>query len=120
MFVGVARFVLQIPGARSLKDRRQVVRSFRDRIKSRLGISAAEVGDAEKLQVAILGVSVVSSDSGICREMVDKARRIAEGLPEAILADARTEVLSFGAGGKELEARLGTENGDNAFAGEAE
>ncbi len=102
MFVGVARLVLQIPGARSLKDRRQVVRSFRDRVKSRLGISAAEVGDPGKFQIAVFGISVVSNDSSVCQEQLDKARHMASNLPEALLADVRTEVFSFGAGGKEM------------------
>ena len=41
MHVGVMRLVLEIPGARSLKDKRQVVRSFKERVKSRLSVSRA-------------------------------------------------------------------------------
>jgi uncharacterized protein len=102
VFVGVSRLVLQIPGARSLKDRRQVVKSFKERVKARLGVSMAEVGDVGRLQVASLGVSVVSGDSAVCHELLARVRAQAETLPEAILADVRTEVFSFGAGGKEL------------------
>lgn len=103
MYVGIARLVLQIPGARTLKDRRQVVRSFRDRIKARLSVSAAEVGETDKLQLAVVGVSVVSNDSQICYEQLTRVRSIAEGLPEALLAEVRSDVLSFGVGGKEME-----------------
>jgi uncharacterized protein YlxP (DUF503 family) len=102
VFVGVARLVLQIPGARSLKDRRQVVKSFKERVKARLGVSMAEVGDTERTQVATLGVSVVSGESALCHELLDKIRAQAQTLPEAILADVRSEVFSFGAGGKGL------------------
>lgn len=103
MFVGALRIVLQIPGARSLKDRRHVVKAFKDRVKAKLGVSVAELGDAEKLQRATLGISVVSGDSGLCQELLANVRNIAESLPEAILADARTEVFSFGRGGAGLE-----------------
>lgn len=99
MYVGVARLVLQIPGARTLKDRRQVVRSFKERLKARLGVSVAEVGDTEKVQVATFGVSVVSGDSAVCHELLTRVRAAAETLPEAILADYRVEVLPFGASG---------------------
>jgi uncharacterized protein len=102
VFVGVSRLVLQIPGARSLKDRRQVVKSFKERVKARLGVSMAEVGDVERLQVAVLGVSVVSADSGICHDLLARIRAQADTLPEAILADVRSEVFSFGDGGKEM------------------
>lgn len=103
MFVGALRIVLQIPGARSLKDRRHVVKAFKDRVKARLGVSVAELGDAEKLQQATLGISVVSGDSGLCHELLGNVRHIAQNLPEAILADARSEVFSFGRGGTGLE-----------------
>ena len=95
MYVGVARIVIQIPGARSLKDRRSVVRSFKERLKARLKVSAAEVGDPNKLQVANLGVSVVSSDASVCHELIDSVRSMASSLPEAVLADFRSEVFSF-------------------------
>ena len=69
MFVGVARIVVQIPGARSLKDRRAVVRSFKDRVGARLKISVAEVGDPERWQIATFGVAVVSSERARCEEL---------------------------------------------------
>lgn len=100
MFVGVARFVLQIPGARSLKDRRQVVRSLKDRLRARLPVSVAEVGDVERTQVATLGVAVVSGDSARCREVLDAARGMAGTAADALLADAAVEVVPFGTGGR--------------------
>jgi hypothetical protein len=103
MFVGVARIVVQIPGARSLKDRRVVVRSFKDRVRARLHISVAEVGDAERWQVATFGVTAVSSDRGRCEEVIGAAISIARSLPDAVVADVRTETLSFGRGGEGIK-----------------
>jgi len=99
MFVGVARMVLSVPGARSLKDKRQVVRSFRDRVRARLSASIAEVGDLERHQVATLGVSVVARDSAHCSALLSDVRHMAEGLREALLSDLATEIIAFGAGG---------------------
>ena len=42
MHVGVLRLTLHIPGARSLKERRKVVRSFKDRATAKLRASVAE------------------------------------------------------------------------------
>jgi uncharacterized protein len=102
MFVGVSRQVLQIPGARSLKDRRRVVKSLKDRLRARLPVSVAEVGDVERYQVATLGVAVVSADAARCREVLSRATSIAATLRDAVLADVATEVVSFGAGGSGL------------------
>jgi uncharacterized protein YlxP (DUF503 family) len=99
MFVAVARIVLSIPGARSLKDRRQVVRSFRDRARARLSVSIAEVGDLERYQVATLGAAVVGRDSAHCSELLSEVTRMARGLREALVADVATEIIPFGAGG---------------------
>jgi uncharacterized protein YlxP (DUF503 family) len=99
MFVGVARMVLSVPGARSLKDKRQVVRSFRDRVRARLSASIAEVGELERYQVATLGVTVVARDAQHCSALLSDVRHMAESLREALLADVATEIIPFGQGG---------------------
>ena len=99
MFIGVARQVLQIPGARSLKDRRRVVRSLKERLRARLPIAVAEVGDVERYQVATLGLAVVAADSARCREVLSHAASMAGSLRDAVLADVAVEILPFGHGG---------------------
>jgi uncharacterized protein YlxP (DUF503 family) len=99
MHVGVMRLTLEVVGARSLKDKRQVVKSFKERVKSRLGISIAEVDHHDKLQRATLGVAVVSGDAAICEEMLGKVTAMAGSLPGAVLADRASEIIPFGEGG---------------------
>lgn len=121
MFVGVSRLVIQIPGARSIKDRRRVVKSFKDRLRARLPVSVAEVGDAERLNLATLGVAVVSGDSARCDELMAAAVSMGRVLPDAILADVRTEVVSFGDAGQGVERgieSLDLGGGDLPWGGE--
>src|SRR5258707_348131 len=99
MHVGVMRLVLEIPGARSLKDKRQVVRSFKERVKSRLSVSIAEVGHLDKLQLATFGVAVVYGDAAMCEELLGRVTSMAGSLPDAILADRASEMIPFGEGG---------------------
>ncbi len=99
MHVGVMRLVLEVPGARSLKDKRQVVRSFKERVRSRLGVSIAEVGYRDKLQIAAFGVAVVSGDASVCEEMLHHVTSLASSLPNAQLADRATEIVPFGEAG---------------------
>lgn len=108
MFVGVARFVVQIPGAQSLKDRRQVVKSLKERLRARLRLSVAEVGDVKRYQLATLGLAVVGRDSGLCREALSRATALVGNAKDSILADCRTEVISFGEAGKGLSEGLET------------
>jgi uncharacterized protein len=106
MFVGVARIVLQIPGARSLKDRRRVVKGLKDRARARLPVSIAEIGDLERWQVATLGVSVVSNDSARCSEVLSHVASLASEARDALVADVATEVVSFGEGGKGIRGGI--------------
>jgi uncharacterized protein YlxP (DUF503 family) len=112
MFVGIARVVLRIPDSRSLKDRRQVVRSFKGRLTSRMNVSVAEVGDVERHQVATLGVVTVSRDSQLCRKVLDDVRHAATTLPDAILVDVRGEILSLGDNGSGMRGGIEEMLGD--------
>jgi uncharacterized protein YlxP (DUF503 family) len=105
------RLVLEIPGARSLKDKRQVVRSFKERVKSRIGVSIAEVDHHDKLQRATFGVAVVSGDAAVCEELLGRVTSLAGSLPDAILADRASEMIPFGEGG------LGVRGGIEELAG---
>jgi len=116
MFVGVARIVLQIPGARSLKDRRRVVKSLKDRARAKLPVSIAEVGDLERHQVATLGVSVVSNDSARCSEVLSHMASLAGSAHDALVADVATEIVSFGNGGSGIRGGIEQALDRGAFA----
>ena len=106
MFVGIQRLVLQIPGARSLKDRRHVVRSFKERVQARLRISVAEVGDLERPTYAVIAMAVVSNEASVCDELMAKAASMASTLSDAILADHATEIVPFGHGGSGIRGGI--------------
>jgi hypothetical protein len=80
---------LAIEHAQSLKDRRQVVRSLKDRLRHGFNISIAELDDALLWNRATLGVVAISSStaylSGQLREVEATARRLAVGLGCEIL-----------------------------------
>jgi uncharacterized protein YlxP (DUF503 family) len=106
MFVGVARIVLQIPGARSLKDRRRVVKGLKDRARAKLPVTIAEIGDLERHQVATLGVAVVSNDSARCSEVLSHMAALAGSAHDALVADVATEIVSFGNGGSGIRGGI--------------
>jgi uncharacterized protein YlxP (DUF503 family) len=80
---------LAIEHAHSLKDRRQAVRSLKDKLRHGFNISVAELDDALAWNRATLGVVAISSStaylSGQLREVEAAARRLAVGLGCEIL-----------------------------------
>jgi uncharacterized protein YlxP (DUF503 family) len=75
---------LSIEHAQSLKDRRQVVRSLKDKLRHSFNISIAELDDALLWNRATLGIVAISNSAsylaGQLREVESAARRLSVGL----------------------------------------
>jgi uncharacterized protein YlxP (DUF503 family) len=91
--LGVLQFTLLIRGARSLKDKRRVLRSIKDRYKSRFNISIAEVDDQEMHNKATLAMAMVGSDSEYVGSTLSKILEQVRYHPEAEVLDHRLEIL---------------------------
>jgi hypothetical protein len=80
---------ISIPHAQSIKDRRQVVRSLKDKLRHSFNVSVAELDDANLWNRATLGIVAISnSASYLAGQMqeVDKAiQRLATSLSAEIL-----------------------------------
>ena len=87
MFVGIVRIELHIPAARSLKDKRSVVRGLKDRIRQRVQAAVAEVDHQDLWQRAALGVAVVSGDKHQVDEKLQAVRSLVQATHEAELLD---------------------------------
>lgn len=94
MVIGAVSLRLHIPGAQSLKDKRRVVKSILARLQNTFNVSAAEVEDMDKWQVAILGMVTVSNDSQHANEVMSKAVDFIEGGHwDAEVLDYELEIL---------------------------
>ncbi len=83
-----------------------MIRSFKERVASRLRVTIAEVGDVELHQLATLGAVTVTRDSEECHRILNEIRKMADTLPAAVLMDIRGEVLSMGESGNELKGGI--------------
>jgi uncharacterized protein len=87
---------LTIPHAQSLKDRRQVVRSLKDRLRHGFNISIAELDNAELWNRATLGIAAISASTpyltGQVQEVDDALHRLANTLG-AEITDSWVEIL---------------------------
>jgi uncharacterized protein len=71
---------LSIPLSRSLKDRRQVVRSMKDRLRQGFNISVAELDEAITWQSAMLGIAAISSSRDYLRGLMEEVEQAATRL----------------------------------------
>jgi uncharacterized protein len=87
---------VEISHAQSLKDRRQVVRSMKDKLRHSFNLSIAELDDGIVWNRATLGIVAISNSTsyltGQMHIIDDAAQRIAVGLSAQIL-DSYSEIL---------------------------
>jgi uncharacterized protein YlxP (DUF503 family) len=73
---------LQIPGSRSLKSKRSVVKPIVERSKSRFGVAAAEVDFLDQWQRAELAFAAVGGSQGHVQEVLDAVERFVWSQPD--------------------------------------
>ena len=93
MVIGVLQFELIVPGAESLKDKRAVVRSVRDKLSRELRISVAEVGAHDNPTVAMMGAALVATDGPRAHELLDKAWNRLKELRDGQIGSVRREII---------------------------
>src|SRR5438105_15183981 len=94
MIVGSLRVRLLVRESRSLKDKRQVVRSIKDRLQNRFNISIAEVEALDHRQLAVLGMAVVSNEARHVRTVLDEIVQALRSHPVAEFLDHEVDVES--------------------------
>lgn len=92
MVVGAVEFRLKIMGARSLKEKRKVLKSLKDRL-SKMNISVSEVDDQDKWQAATLGIAVVSNDAGFINSVIDRITNILGNVADVEILSSNAEIL---------------------------
>jgi uncharacterized protein YlxP (DUF503 family) len=93
MVVGAMEVRLLVRDSRSLKDKRQVVRSVVDRLRDGFHVAAGEVDTLDDLRVITLGVAAVGSEVGAVKGLLTK---IADALRAHPIAEFLGVELSVG------------------------
>jgi uncharacterized protein YlxP (DUF503 family) len=98
MPIGKLTLELTIPHAQSLKDRRQVVRSLKDKLRHAFNLSVAEMNEGGTVwNRATIEVAVISSSTHSLTQHLESIDRAAHRLTQnlsAEVSDSWAEVLS--------------------------
>lgn len=93
-FAGLMVLDVHLPQSRSLKDKRQPLRSVRQRLRD-AGFSVSEVDHHDKWQRAQVAVSIVGRGSGDVERLLDDALRVFESRPDLEVSVRQRTVLSI-------------------------
>ena len=93
MIVGVLKIELAIFDARTLKDKRRVIASLKQKLRNRFNVSVAEVGYLDTPKRCRLGVSVVSRESRTAHSQLDQVVDLVRRASGASLLEYEREFL---------------------------
>lgn len=93
MIIGALTLDLAIFGAQSLKDKRRVILSVKQRLQNRFHVSVAEVAHADNPKQCQLGVAMVSQDSRVIHSHFDKIVDFVRGAKGLSVIDYHRELL---------------------------
>ena len=93
MVVGVLRVRFAIFEAMSLKDKRRVTKSLKDRLGARHNVSVAEVDDLDHRQAATLGIAMVANETRFVQSALSKIVDELRAFPHASMLDYEIEML---------------------------
>ncbi len=96
MNIGAARITLRISHSHSLKDKRRVVNSLRQRVRSKFNVGIAEVELNDAWQTLTLGIVCVSNSAVHAAQMVDRVIEFIESeRPDAEMVDCEVDIVGF-------------------------
>ena len=93
MHIASLRIELEITNGITLKDKRQVLRSLLDRVRSRFNVSAAEVDQNDSPRYATLAMVGVANDPSFLDRMMAKVADLVEAEPRAAVLARDLEFL---------------------------
>src|SRR5438874_10842979 len=94
--IGLVRVVLHLPSSNSLKFKRQIVSGLLRRLRQELKVSAAEVGELDRWQLAEIAVATVSGDSRQADKVLAAALSYIEAHCDgARITDVSTELIQL-------------------------
>ncbi len=93
MVVGICTIELYLPNNGSLKGKRQVLKSMKDRLKQRFNISVAEVEDQDLWQRTVLGMACVSNEKHYVSQTLDRAVAMIRSNPMVEVIDSHLEIV---------------------------
>ena len=93
MVVGICTVELLIPESQSLKDKRQVLHSVKDRLRGKFNLSIAEVDGQDLWQKAVLGMACVANDGSHVEQVLEQALNVIKSMPTIEVVRVHRELL---------------------------
>jgi len=93
MSVGLLTLELHLAEAQSLKDKRQVLRSLKDRLRAHFNVAVAELDFEDTWQRSVIGVVTLSNEDRHVEETLQRVLAEADNLLGPLVVNHSVELL---------------------------
>ncbi len=92
MFIGLCTIDLHIPDSQSLKSKRQILRSIKDKVRKKFNVAVAEDGE-DLWQRTTIAVATVNKDKRHINKTLDLIVGLIRGTPSVEILDYTIEIF---------------------------
>jgi len=93
MPVGLLTLELHFPDAQSLKDKRQVLRSLKDKLRRQFNVAVAELDHHDVWQRSVIGIVTLSNEERHVQESLQKVLDEADHILGSFLIGQKLEIV---------------------------
>ena len=93
MKVGYCSIKFILHGVRSLKEKRRVIKTIKDRVKNKFNVSIAEVGNQEVWGTLHIGIAAAGSDARYLEGLMSQAVNFIDLMYLADMTEHQTEII---------------------------
>jgi uncharacterized protein len=93
MVVGILQLQVSVFDAMTLKDKRRVLKSLKDRISNKFNVSIAEVGNNDNIRTALLAVAMVANEGRFVDSALSSIVDFVRAVPQLSLIDYTMEMV---------------------------
>ena len=93
IIIGLCTVELFIPDSQSLKDKRQVLLSLKDRLRDKFNLSVAEVDGQDLWQRSVLGLACVANETRHVNQVLEQALNVIRAIPAVEIVQSRIDLL---------------------------
>lgn len=92
MKILVMEFKIRVSYVNSLKEKRMIVRSLKDKLRNNFNVSVSETGDNDNHKSIVLGICSVSNDKTLLQNLSEKAISFIEDNFDVEIVDIYSEI----------------------------
>ena len=93
MIVALLQINIQIPGITSLKQKRSVVKSLKERIANKFNASVCEAAQNDRKTSATIAIAIATNETRFANQQLDKILNFARNDPRFYIASVEREVF---------------------------